>query len=192
MHSRRGFIIPVLTWIFNKFSFVSPLTWIRCLAKRFGRSWGWSPLFVEIYVLVTFSLLCFFVWWVYISELLCVAIAGYAIWRLVDILQAWFNTFKDPDIQASSSLRSLVLAAINYLELTMIFGLLAFFFRHDNFYPEFANIRESLRYSIGVITTMGSHFDPASWVGGIIYYSEIAFGLSFLVVIVTRILSYFK
>jgi len=85
-----------------------------------------------------------------------------------------------------------VLAIINYFELSIIFGLLSFVFRYDNFNPAFVTVTESLRHSIGVITTMGSRFDPASVVGGLLYYFEIAFGLAFLVVIISRVLSLFK
>ena len=95
-------------------------------------------------------------------------------------------------VKPLSAVRSLALVTINYLELVIIFGLLAFHFRFDHFYPPFASITESLRYSIDVITTTGSRFDPASVVGGLLYYFEIAFGLGFLVVVVSRVLSLFQ
>jgi hypothetical protein len=79
-----------------------------------------------------------------------------------------------------SPVRSIVLVTINFFEISIIFGLLSLLFSHNNFNPDFENVTQSLRHSIGVITTIGSRFDPASVAGGILYYSEIAFGLAFL------------
>jgi len=117
----------------------------------------------------------------------------FLIWRQLDILQAWYNTFlKEEKVKALSAARSLALATINYLELAVIFGLLTFLFRSGNFNPGIITITESLRHSIGIITTIGSRFDPATAVGGLLYYSEVVFGLAFLIVIIARVLSLFK
>jgi len=191
MRLDRGFVLPLLTGIFKVLNFISPLTIVR----RFGL--GWSPIAVDIYVFTWFFIIFSLVWLIPALEPL--PTAGLAIvvvvlaWRQLDILQAWFHIFIVPHpLRPASPIRSLALTVINYIELFLIFGLLAWVFRFENFYPPFATITESLRYSIGVITTAGSHFDPASVIGALIHYSELAFGLAFLIVIVGRVLSILK
>lgn len=193
MERKRGFIIPFLTIIFNFLRSISPLTLVTRICRVFRESWEVSYLAVEIYVVAWFSLLLLFAW--LFSRIEClplfIFILAVSIWRLSDISQSWFNIFFYQEPEVLSPVRSLVLATINYFELAIVFGLLAFFFREE-FNPAIVTITESLRYSIGVITTMGSRFDPASWVTGLIYYLEIAFGLAFLVVVISRVISLFR
>ncbi len=196
MEHKNGFILPCLTLVFKALRYISPLTLLTRLGRGFHRSWDTSHLAVEIYVVAWFCLLLFFIWLVatikLFSPIPLVVISATLIWRLLDISQSWFNIFMKIKVEVLSPVRSLVLATINYFELSIIFGLLSFIFRYDNFNPTFVNVSQSLRHSIGVITTMGSRFDPASVLGGLLYYSEIAFGLAFLVVVISRVISLFK
>ncbi|KTB48879.1 hypothetical protein DEALK_17260 [Dehalogenimonas alkenigignens] len=191
-NQERTFIEPTLKKFFRAFQVVSPLNLVTWLVRRFKIIWSPTRLVVEVYV--TFWLVCLLVlaWAIGIAGSLPALLLLVIIWRLLDISQAWFHTFLKHRVKALSPVRSLALATMNYFELFIIFGILAYQFRTDNFYPSFVTITESLRYSIGVITAMGSKFDPASVLGGLLYYGEIAFGLGFLVVIVTRILTLFK
>ena len=146
---------------------------------------GESDLATEIYIPIWFELLLSSAWLVHKYEspsgiVIVVASAG-LVYRVLDTSQSWYNIFiKERILKVVSVARSLALVTINFFELSVIFGLLSFFFRFHNFYPEFDNVRQSLRNSIGFITTMGSPFDPTSWAGGLLYHSEIAFGLAFL------------
>ena len=182
--------MPLVTWVFNILERISPLTIANWVGRFFNKSWEKSYLAVEIYVIAWFSLLISFIFLVYLGMLPPVIVLVFLLWRLLDILQSWFNVFMDIKPRVLSPVRSLILAAINYSELAIIFGLMAFIFKGD-FYPSFHNITQALRYSIGVITTTGSRFDPATIVGGLIYYVEIAFGIAFLAVVISRIISLF-
>lgn len=192
MTQSRQFLAPLLTRVSNFLNFVSPLTIIGRFAKRVRQ----SHLAVEIYVVVWFFMLMLIAWLVWAFDPLplvpLIVVTAILVWRQLDILQAWFSTFLKVRINALSPVRSLVLATINYLELAVVFGVLTFLYRFGNFNPGVVSITESLRHSIGVITTIGSRFDPASLVGGLLYYSEIVFGLAFLIVIIARVLSLFK
>lgn len=196
MACKNGFIVPFLTLIFKIFECMSPLTLFRRLSHIFHKEFGWSHLAVEIYVLVWFFLLVGFIWLIWAMEPfpLCILIflTAIFIWRLLDISQSWFNIFMKKEVEVLSPVRSLVLAVINYFEISIIFALLSFLFREGNFNPSFTTVTESLRHSIGVITTTGSRFDPASVAGGLLYYFEIAFGLAFLAVVISRIMSVFR
>ena len=185
-------MVPSLTWVFRKLKFISPLTIVRHFIRRTRQ----SHLAVEIYVVVCFSILLLLIWPVSVLDPLSlfgrIFLAIFLVWRQLDILQAWYNTFLKEEVKAISAVRSLALATINYLELAVIFGLLTFIFRSGNFYPGIVTITESLRHSIGVITTIGSRFDPATPFGSLLYYSEVVFGLVFLVVIIARVILLFK
>lgn len=192
MCNSKGFIVPLLTCIFTFLKSLSPLTIISHLVDKFlHKCWKESHLLVEIYVMAWLLLLLFFVWLVSIDKLSLIVALIFIIWRLTDISQSWFNIFVRIRPRVLSPVRSLILAVINYFELVIIFGLLAFF-NGNNFYPPIENITQSLRHSIGIITTMGSPYDPATIITGFTYYIEIGFGLAFLVVIISRILSLYK
>jgi hypothetical protein len=198
MQCKTGVIIPSLKCIFKIFDHISPLTLLTRLVRLLRKRKRWKPsyLVVEIYVVTWLCLLLLSIWLIATNEPFSLAalvvISAVLIWRMLDISQAWFNIFLRREPKVLSPPRSLVLATINYFELSIIFGLLSFLHRIDNFYPTFANITQSLRHSIGVISTTGSNFDPASVGGGFLYYSEIAFGLAFLVVVISRVLSLYR
>ena len=196
MGQENGCIVPLLTVVFKIFKCVSPLTIVARLVRLFHKSWEPSPVAVDIYVLIWCFFLIFLACLVAtiqsFSLVALTVISAILVWRLLDISQSWFNIFLRRKVEVVAPVRSLVLAVINYLELWLIFGLLSFLFRYGNFYPPFETITQSLRHSIGVITTMGSGFDPASVGGALLYYFEIAFGLGFLIVIISRVLSLFR
>lgn len=190
MHS--SIIVPAFNKTIGFLALISPLTILRRMGEVCNNYCLWSPRATEIYVIVwlVISSLIWLLCYSYglLAFISCALIAILLIWRLLDISQAWLNTYKDREVHSRSPVRSLILVFLNYLELTLIFGILAFVCRYD-FYPAFDNAIQSLRYSIGVITLLGSKYDPGTWLGGIIYYSEFIYGLVFLVIVINRVLA---
>ncbi len=119
MGHSRGFLVPLLTWVFNILKFISPLTIVCRLGKLFHKSWERSYLVVEIYVIVWFLLLLSFIWLVSVCKLHPLIIIVLSTWRLSDITQSWFNIFMDVEPRVLSPVRSLLLAVVNYFELAV-------------------------------------------------------------------------
>lgn len=110
--------------------------------------------------------------------------------RLIEIIWAWAHVYISPAGFIKSPLRTFILTGINYFEIVFIFAVISFFFKHD-FHPQLDSIAQSLRYSIGIMTTMGSNFEPYHWRGYLLFFFEIGFGLLFLVFIIQRAVSFF-
>jgi len=119
------------------------------------------------------------------------------IWRLLNILGAWLHVFIVGPGDVKSPPRTLLLVLINYLELVVMFGFAAFVFKYSFYdssaltYQTFSSILHSLRYSVGIMTTIGSSFEPHGCVGFALFFLEIFFGLLFIAVVIQRALSYF-
>jgi len=113
--------------------------------------------------------------------------------RVLDIAQSWVNVFlvkQDPKILYP--VRALVLTIINYIELILSFSVLGFIW-NNTFKPEpFHNLGDSLVFTLGTMTTIGSKYEPFSTGAWTIYILEIAFGLFFLIVVIVRALHFFE
>lgn len=117
----------------------------------------------------------------------------FLMYRLFDIFQSWVNMFlltEDPKLRDPS--RNLVLAFIGYFEVIIGYSVLAFIFKSgftcvSNTHT-FHHIVDSLRYSVGLLTTIGSNWEPSAWYGYFFFYTQVLFGVLFVVVVIQRII----
>lgn len=204
MSYSRTFIAPCLRRLFLFLEHKSPLNAFYYLTKRCGKRWLWIRAWrrVETYVLICLSIELVFLilvglppfkpWWLLYS--LVAILIFLLLWRLSDIIAQWFKNYIFGSGRLLSVPRFLILTLINYLEVAIIFGIIAFVFKNgfrDDLGNPFASVLQSLRYSIGVITTMGSMFEPSSWYGYLIFFVEIGCAVLFLVAIIHIALSFF-
>ncbi len=192
LRHRWGIVIPCLGILICILESISPLTWIK---RRFQYHFT-----VEVYVLATLVIAIIFtlLLWKYDSLASSypfrVFICAILIWRLSDILQAWLKIFLVGRAEVASPSRSVILTLINYIEIAIIFGIIAFA-NEDFFTPTFGSILNSLRYSFNTILPVipiDQTFIPHYCLGNVIFYSEIAFELLFILVIIQRVLSLFR
>ena len=194
--------------ILQKISILNTLYWLTKKRGRWGGCWdekyAWRR--VEKYVFICLCIESLFIYLVGLSPfnpqwllyLLVVFMILLLLWRLSDIIAQWFNNYIFGSGKLLSAPRFLILTLINYLEITIIFGILAFVFKSGfqntslfNLQPAFWSPWQSLRYSIGIVTTMGSVYEPSKWYGYLIFIGEITFTILFLVAIVNIALSFF-
>jgi hypothetical protein len=163
--------------------------WCKCLKEH---------AIVELYVFVFLILEVIIFWrigtinpglvplW---SSIILSLLLGY---RLVDIFQSWINIFvSQPSTGILYPARSLLFGIINYIELILSFSILGYAW-NISINPRLHNIADSALFTIGTMTAIGSNSVPVSVWAWIIYLAEIGFGLFFLIVIITRILSHIK
>jgi hypothetical protein len=190
-----SFIVPLLTRFFSWMRYISILELVR---RTLGK-WN-SYRAVEAFVLcwlsvelLSMGLLC---GWPTLSKIgiFFIPVTFLLIIRLMDLLQVSFNVLLFDRIRSghaykiASPTRLLVLNLVNYVEISIIFGVLAFLAR-DAFYPEFRSIWHSFYYSIGVITTLGVNIEPTAIQGKVMFLTEIALGLVFILLIIGRAVS---
>jgi len=198
---RLTFIVPLLRNIFGILSKISPLEVFYRVTKLFGKRWDELREYkrVEIYVFIYLGIeLLFFGLFFYppfsSSRVFIGATTFVLCWRLLDIFEKWFNNYILGSGKVLSAPRFIILTLINYLEVTIIFGVIAFVLRDgfgDGLGNPFTSVLQSLRYSVGIMTTMGSVFEPSKWYGYLIFFGEIALGILFLVAIIHIALSFF-
>ena len=136
------------------------------------------------------------VFWVAV-EILSVMLAEcsgfhWVIWyRYIILIISWLNKNIFGTGPPISSRRFLILNLISYVEVWLIFSYLSFVHK-TAFSPEFCSIGQSMRYSIGILTTMGSNFEPATTCGGILFGLEVLAGLLFILVVIPLVVSLFR
>jgi len=190
--SDKVFIIPFLSKVTLFLKSISLLE----IIKNCSKGWWQSYRAVEFYVLLRlfFAVLCFVALAMFPFLILYCPfyiVLLFLAWGLLDIFQAWLGIFILKPSSIYSPPRSLILALINYAEIVIVFAVLVFSF-NDSFTPRFYSIWQSLRYSIGIATTLGSIYEPSKLVGYLLFYGEILFILVFVLVVVNRVLSYFR
>lgn len=195
MKQSRSLIVPWLTCFFGIIRYLSVLE----LGRHLFGTWK-SYRAVEIYVLCWLCINLLFLGLIFsfpnISNIpiFFVIVMILLILRLVDLLQVSFNVLlfdrirTGKNYQIASPTRLLILNLFNYVEITIIFGIIGFLAR-NSFYPSFQSAWDSLYYSIGVITTIGSNVEPIAWQGRVMFLSEIILGLVFILLIIGRAIS---
>ena len=187
-------LVKGIRWFFGKLVFVRPVNFIKLIICLINPKWYRrnnkdivdfgvaSVLAIEIMAFLGSE------FYSSIPNILGVILFS---WFLLSIFTTWFDIFilKDEPGLLSPT-RSLILALVNLFEIIFIFAILAFILRGD-FHPNICSNWQSLRYSIGVITTIGSDFEPYRPGGYLLFYFQLLFGVLFLVVIIGRVLSYF-
>jgi len=149
---------------------------------------------VECYVILwLFTIIAAFI---FIEKAQCLFLF-FLIWRLVDLFQSLFSiNILSEDPSPYSITRMLILVLISVIEVSVIYAL--FYFVNGDFFissnGQYLRAKgESLYMSVTTLTTIGSDFSPSnSLVGYSIIYSEIIFGVLFLIVVIQRIVSLFK
>ncbi len=199
---RRSFFLCVVWKVFRFLRHISIYYWIHiCFIRNRGIHWWARNRYhiVDGYVLswlfiIDGSLICLLhsipclgykCWFIGLTSFLI-------LWRLLDILQAWvYVNILNEQPKPMSTPRMLFLDFIAFADVIIIFGVFAFFAK-TTFHPSFCTIWQSLYYSVTTITTIGSDYSPISRCGYLLFYGEIAFGVLFLVVVIQRVLSFYR
>jgi hypothetical protein len=85
-----------------------------------------------------------------------------------------------------------MLVLLNYVEIFIAFGIMGFLWQQWPYYrPGEGEIQitDALRASFGILTPLGLSSLPQMWRTSILFYSEYAVGLFFLVIIINIALS---
>ena len=189
---RSGFIYPGIRFLFSILEKATLLGFLRFLFIRMlHRKWFVlnSPFAVDIYVCFWLAMELSVFLYPFTSILIPFIFSFIFLWRLIDIIQSWFNAFIQAPYNASSPMRSLVLVMLNYVELAIIFAVIIFsfqaHFRPHPFYM-FDAFFSSLTILIPVVNPVVT---PISIPGLAIYYGEIFVSLVFYIVIIQRALA---
>ncbi len=187
-----GIIYPFVDRVFRLLEIVTPLGLLRYIAiRRLRRKWFvlYSQLAVDVYVCLWLALEASMLLYPFISVVIPRIFAYIFAWRMIDMVQAWFNVTVRPASNISSSRRLFILVLLNYVEITMIFSIMIFSFQ-TNFMPHpyymFDAFFSSLTILLPVVNPVVT---PISLVGLAIYYGEILISLIFFLVIIQRALA---
>lgn len=127
------------------------------------------------------------------SIVLGVIISLIVLYRLSGIIMLWVERYIFGPPEPRSIPRFILLTLLNYLEIILIFAIFAYVARNNFvngvFIPfgvtvTFSPWFDSLRYSIGVSTTLGSNFQPLGIMGHTIFFAQIALAILFVSVII--------
>ena len=200
----KSYIVPtieVIVKFLKGFSFLQWAIWIRNRPPE-KYSFIESHKAVELYVLAYFILIegfvaFYLVGYTNLNSYSCFVIIVLLLlaFRLADILGRWLDILILNVGVIASAPRLLLLTLLNYVEVGFIFTVLAFIHRYD-FDPQFNHILDSLRWSFDIlIPTIAFNtreFQPVSYTSNTIFYTEIALGFLFLIVFVSRVLTFFR
>lgn len=185
-----GFIEPFISTFFKEVErCFTLLGWLRCLFKKCH--FFQTQLFVDIYVLLWLALELIVFYFHRSSQSICVGFLFLFSWRILDIVQSWYNVTIRPPYFLASPIRLLILVILNLIEMIFIFTIISF-----SIFPKLFsfNIDNALIYSISVIvpTISAQSILPRTCIGNAIHYGEVVIGLIFLIVIIHRTLSLFR
>ena len=187
-----GIIYPFVDRVFRLLEIVTLLGLLRYIfIRRLHRKWFvlYSQLAVDLYVCLWLALEASMLLYPFVSVVIPRIFAYVFAWRIVDIVQAWFNVTIRPPFNISSSRRLFILVLLNYVEIALIFSVMIFSFQ-TNFMPHpyymFDAFFSSLTILLPVINPVVT---PISLVGLAIYYGEIVISLIFFIVIIQRALA---
>lgn len=193
-----GCIVQWLTKLFEFMKCVSLLEWVRCMSSRVQNSKSATEIYVLCWLVVEILFLGILFGFPTMNSTvgLFVPATLFLTWRLIDLLQVAFNTLifdRIRCIQRGQSYernpeRWLLLNLFNYAELIIIFGVLGFFAR-DAFKPIFETMWQGFYYSVSVATMLGSNSIPLKWQGNLLFLTEIAFALIFIILILGNAVS---
>ena len=190
-----SFIVPLLTRLFGLMKYVSILEIVR---RVFGvwKSYRAVETFVLCWLgveLLFFGLLFGFP--TMSNKLIfLIPVILLLVLRLLDLIQVSFNVLLfdrvrvGRDYKIASPTRLLTLNLINYVEVSVIFGVMGFLAR-DAFNPSFGSVWHSFYHSISVVTTLGSSVEPIALQSRAMFLSEITIGLVFILLIIGRAIS---
>jgi len=189
-----GIIYPALA-VFFKFleniTFLGLIRYVFIRRLRFRWYILYSQLAVDLYVLFWFATELAVFLYPFTSLVITRVFSYIYIWRIVDIVQSWFNVTVRPPYQSTPP-RALTLVLLNYIEIILIFTVIIFSFQ-DNFFHRPIYMYNAFFSSVSVIIPMVDPvITPLTLTGLAIYYGEIALGLIFLIVIIQRTVALFS
>lgn len=130
----------------------------------------------------------------FILTLICANFASFAwivvllsVYRLASIFRVWFTVFILSPPEPASKPRLIILTLINYAEIVITFAVIAFVSKGSFGTEQQTSFRsgvDSLRYSVGVATSLGSHFEPTTWLGYIIMLFQIMYVIIFITTVI--------
>ncbi len=189
-----GIIYPALTTFFGLLEYITFLGLIRYVFVRKLRfRWYvlYSQLAVDLYVLFWFATELAVFLYPFTSLVITRVFSYIFIWRIVDIVQSWFNVTDRPPYQSTPP-RALTLVLLNYIEIILIFTIIIFSFQ-GSFFHRPIYMYNAFFASVSVIIPMVDPvITPFTITGIVIYYGEIALGLIFFLVIIQRTLALFS
>ena len=84
-------------------------------------------------------------------------------------------------------MRTFLLTLINYAEVIVRFSVLGYIFRQSVILsPPIIQMQQSVMFTIGTMSAIGSAYEPTSAGGWILYISELGFTLLFILAIIQR------
>jgi len=189
-----GIIYPVLA-VFFKFleniTFLGLIRYVFIRRLRFRWYILYSQLAVDLYILFWFATELAVFLYPFTSLVITRVFSYIYIWRIVDIVQSWFNVTVRPPYQSTPP-RALTLVLLNYIEIILIFTVIIFSFQ-DNFFHRPIYMYNAFFASVSVIIPMVDPvITPLTLTGLAIYYGEIVLGLIFLIVIIQRTVALFS
>ena len=202
LHNRKcflkkshGLILPIVRFIFTLFRYLSLMTLFRVFFYR-----KWNQRHVDIYLLIWFLFYISSYFYLdylfknsgYIPDLIYTLLVVFCILRIIDVVQTWFHVLLIPP-HAGISQRVLILTVWNYMEIAVLYGILGYLFQAYGYYNiSSGNIQvaDSIRFSLGIVTPLGILDNPKTWTGGIMFYTEYLLGLFFLIIVITKAVSY--
>lgn len=201
--NKEGFVIPIINHFFR---FLEKYSILTCLKNR-KPVWEKSRFLVDAYVLCWLILsivyiFAFHYWHSFAGNylaynILIVLILVLAIYRLVDISQAWWNRYFVPPYEAKAP-RNIILTFMNYWEIIVAFAIVGLFFNWPPYYPEGGQgvsgwaIMTALRESVRIASSLGLRREPPTLWSGALFWVEFFFGFFFLAVIITVVVSYLR
>ncbi len=109
-------------------------------------------------------------------------------YRLLDIFQTWIGNFFIGDPVIRYPHRTLMLTFIGYGEIILWYSILVYIL-HASF--GISSFQESLYYASGT-ASIGTDIRPKTFVGIIVFSTQVMFAISFLAVVVNRIIALTK
>jgi hypothetical protein len=202
----KSFIIPSLDFIIQLLKVIPSLDWVRYF-YRLELRYQSSLSHVRPFIQFTRAVEAYVLFWlvievVFITSLLpnCTiyicptALIIICCIRLIEIFRVWLDVLIVGMGDIASAPRLLILVLINYCEIIIIFAIITFLYQ-NHFPPPFESIQNSLVYSFDIMLptmSISPFHQRLTCCASAIFYSEIVFGLLFIVVIIQRVLSYFR
>lgn len=182
-----SYILSIVKYILHGCKILTPLG----IIEKFRNKDNTSRKGVEMYIfLICVPLLMIFciVLIIPIPNIVKYIFSGLALWRLFDIILttirlSFFRTKKDKSCQIPQ--RNLILIAVNYIEIILIFSILYFIFCGQTF----DSIRDSLQFSFEVFVPIVSIPTQTLQISHWLVVLEIVISLIIHIAVIQRILS---
>jgi hypothetical protein len=110
-------------------------------------------------------------------------------YRLLDVFQTWIGNFFISDPMLKNPYRTLILTFIGYGEIILWYSILAYTLRCN--FNNISSFTDALYYATGT-ASIGASIFPETFIGVVIFATQIMFAISFVTVVVNRIIALTK